>query len=85
MLISYFEMEQSLPPPPPVVPPHVSAKALTPKRVPMARRGFGSKGQKLQLLTNHFKVGMAATDGHFFHYSVYLFLSYIICYENIME
>lgn len=39
-------------------------------RHPMARQGTGSKGQKIRLLTNHFKVGMNNTDGHFFHYSV---------------
>ncbi|KAI3756681.1 hypothetical protein L1987_56503 [Smallanthus sonchifolius] len=42
-------------------------------RVPMARRGLASKGQKAQLLTNHFKVNVSNVDGHFFHYSVALF------------
>lgn len=41
-------------------------------RVPMARQGTASKGQKIRLLTNHFKVGMNNSDGHFFHYSVTL-------------
>ncbi|XP_049404367.1 protein argonaute 4A-like [Solanum stenotomum] len=39
-------------------------------RLPMARQGTGSKGQKIRLLTNHFRVGMNNSDGHFFHYSV---------------
>ncbi|XP_022731155.1 protein argonaute 4-like [Durio zibethinus] len=39
-------------------------------RVPMARKGFGSKGQKISILTNHFKVNVGSVDGHFFHYSV---------------
>ncbi|KAF8009416.1 hypothetical protein BT93_J0414 [Corymbia citriodora subsp. variegata] len=41
-----------------------------PARVPMARRGLGSKGQKIALLTNHFKVNVTNVDGQFFHYSV---------------
>lgn len=65
----------SLPPPPPVPPnvtpikaegDHVKKKL----RVPMARRGAGSKGNRIQLLTNHFKVDVKSIDGHFFHYSV---------------
>ncbi|KAJ7960428.1 Protein argonaute like [Quillaja saponaria] len=70
-----------LPPPPPTIPPDivplkeepeitiepVKKKAL---RVPIARRGQGSKGQKIPLLTNHFKVNVTSTDGYFFHYSV---------------
>ncbi|MCE3215905.1 Protein argonaute-4, partial [Datura stramonium] len=46
------------------------AKAAITNRVPMARQGIGSKGQKIRLLTNHFKVGMTNSDGHFYHYSV---------------
>ncbi|OIT40115.1 PREDICTED: protein argonaute 4A-like [Nicotiana attenuata] len=48
------------------------ATTAKPSRVPMARPGFGSKGQKIRLLTNHFKVGMTNSDGYFFHYSVAL-------------
>lgn len=77
------ENEDSLPPPPPVVPPDVvpvkAEQVLPPEpakkkpsRVPMARRGLGSKGQKMQLLTNHFKVNFTNNDGHFFQYSVCL-------------
>lgn len=70
---------EALPPPPPVSadlsptkaePEPVKKKAL---RVPMARRGVGSKGQKIPILTNHFKVNVTNVDGHFFHYSVALF------------
>ncbi|RZB42487.1 Protein argonaute 4 isoform C [Glycine soja] len=75
--------KESLPPPPPVVPSdivplkaeevlctpteHIKKKA---SRLPIARSGLGSKGNKIQLLTNHFKVNVAKNDGHFFHYSV---------------
>lgn len=66
---------EALPPPPPVpedvvpeqVPEPAKKKVM---RVPMARRGLGTKGQKAQLLTNHFKVNVSNVDGHFFHYSV---------------
>ncbi|XP_010653696.1 protein argonaute 4A [Vitis vinifera] len=77
--------EEVLPPPPSVIPhdgvgiqvkpEHTSEsvkKTTKPKRVPMSRRGFGSKGQKISLLTNHFKVGITNASGHFFHYSVAL-------------
>ncbi|KAA3468809.1 protein argonaute 4-like [Gossypium australe] len=66
----------SLPPPPPVPPDVVPIKAEPEPakkkvvRVPMARRGLGSKGQKITLLTNHFKVNVGSSDGHFFHYCV---------------
>ncbi|KAI4382180.1 hypothetical protein MLD38_008177 [Melastoma candidum] len=45
-------------------------------RVPGVRRGLGSKGQKINLLTNHFKVNVKNVEGHFFHYSVQ------VCYED---
>lgn len=77
--------EEVLPPPPSVIPhdgvgiqvkpEHTSEsvkKTTKSKRVPMSRRGFGSKGQKISLLTNHFKVGITNASGHFFHYSVSL-------------
>jgi hypothetical protein len=67
-----------LPPPPPIVPPNVKpmkieqelAKKKLPTKTPMARRGLGTKGTKLPLLTNHFEVNVANTDGFFFQYSV---------------
>ncbi|KAL6976557.1 Protein argonaute-4, variant 2 [Sarracenia purpurea var. burkii] len=71
---------EALPPPPPVPPnivplqaePDNSSEPIKKKvvRVPIARRGLGSKGQKIPLLTNHFKVNVTNVDGHFFHYSV---------------
>ncbi|XP_019434369.1 PREDICTED: protein argonaute 4A-like [Lupinus angustifolius] len=78
------DAEDSLPPPPPVVPldvvpvkadpelPPPEPIKKKPSRVPIARRGTGSKGTKLQLLTNHFKVNVNNNDGHFFQYSVSL-------------
>ncbi|KAE9614906.1 putative post-transcriptional gene silencing PAZ-Argonaute family [Lupinus albus] len=78
------DAEDSLPPPPPVVPldvvpvkadlelPPPEPIKKKPSKVPMARRGTGSKGTKLQLLTNHFKVNVNNNDGHFFQYSVSL-------------
>jgi len=70
--------EYCLPLPPPIVPrnvrpekieqEHVKKKLLT--NVPMARRGLGTTGNKLSLLTNHFKVNAANTDGCFYQYNV---------------
>lgn len=68
--------QDSLPPPPPVPPNVVPIKAESEPaknkvaRVPMARRGLGSKGQKIPILTNHFQVNVGNVNGHFFHYSV---------------
>lgn len=72
--------EDALPPPPPVIPPDVvplraepvpeQPVKKKPVRLPAARRGFGSKGQKIALLTNHFKVNVTSVEGHFYHYSV---------------
>ncbi|KAK9265533.1 hypothetical protein L1049_001716 [Liquidambar formosana] len=80
------EEPEVLLPPPPVIPPNVVPtqikqepspesikKILKPNRVPMTRRGTGSKGQRISLLSNHFKVGIANAGGHFFHYCVSLF------------
>ncbi|KAF2297279.1 hypothetical protein GH714_020617 [Hevea brasiliensis] len=71
--------QQDLPPPPTVVPPDVVPLQAEPEpvkkkplRVPIARRGLASKGQKIPLLTNHFKVNVTNVDGYFFHYSVAL-------------
>lgn len=73
--------EDALPPPPPVPPNVVPIQAgseQTPAepakkkvvRVPMARRNLGTKGQKISLLTNHFRVKVSNVEGHFYHYSV---------------
>ncbi|KAK6164049.1 hypothetical protein DH2020_000913 [Rehmannia glutinosa] len=70
---------EALPPPPPV-PPNVTPLKVDSEpevkkvlRVPMARRGLGTKGNKVPILTNHFKVNVKNVDGYFFHYSVALF------------
>jgi len=72
--MSSQENEDCLPPPPPIVPPHVKPvkieQELVKKKLPMARRGLGSKGTKLPLLTNHFEVNVAKMNEVFFQYSV---------------
>ncbi|WOH13627.1 hypothetical protein DCAR_0833143 [Daucus carota subsp. sativus] len=40
---------------------------------PIARCGLASKGKKIQLLTNHYKVNVKNVDGHFFQYTVAFF------------
>lgn len=72
--------DDTLPPPPPVTPNIVPIRAepepqqikKKPMRTPIPRKGFGSKGQKIPILTNHFKVNVSGVDGHFYHYSVCL-------------
>lgn len=69
----------ALPPPPPEIPPNLVPVQLTTdtfpeetkklsklKRSPITRRGVGSRGQKIHLVTNHFKVSISNTGGHFF-------------------
>ncbi|KAK7322500.1 hypothetical protein VNO77_25881 [Canavalia gladiata] len=46
------------------------------KRLPMARRGFGSNGDRIQLLANHLRVAVAKIDGYFHQYSV------AMCFED---
>ncbi|THG18855.1 hypothetical protein TEA_005634 [Camellia sinensis var. sinensis] len=82
----FGETDVLLPPPPEIPPdidpirvqepedvPEFTKKTSEPKRVPMARPGTGSKGQKISLLSNHFKVGITNATGHFFHYCVSIF------------
>jgi len=72
------ESADALPPPPAhqaEIPPNavpIKAEPEPPekKRAPTARCGPGTRGQKIQLLSNHFKVNISNVDGHFFHYSV---------------
>ncbi|AET00057.2 putative post-transcriptional gene silencing PAZ-Argonaute family protein [Medicago truncatula] len=79
--MSSQENKECLPPPPPIVPPNVKPikieqehlKKKLPTKAPMARRGLGTKGAKLPLLTNHFEVNVANTNRVFFQYSVALF------------
>lgn len=82
MILSQLGMDHSkrdgksptLPPPPPVIPPSVvPLKAVN--RLPMPRPGVASRGQRISLLTNHFNVSISKTDGHFYHYSVCIFIS----------
>ncbi|VVB16907.1 unnamed protein product [Arabis nemorensis] len=68
-----LKQEAGLPPPPPVVPSNFRPQFEPVKKttlLPMARRGSGTKGQKISLLTNHFRVNFNKADGYFFHYSV---------------
>lgn len=79
---------ESLPPPPPTIPANVvpmkaeMGKAHKPGKeassetefLPMSRKGVGSKGQRIQLLSNHFRVGVGKKDGYFYHYSVFISL-----------
>uniref|UniRef100_A0A0E0FJZ9 Uncharacterized protein n=1 Tax=Oryza nivara TaxID=4536 RepID=A0A0E0FJZ9_ORYNI len=44
--------------------------AKPPKKLPMSRKGFGTRGQSIQLLTNYFRVSVRRMDGHFYHYHV---------------
>ncbi|KAL6850464.1 hypothetical protein ACP4OV_021091 [Aristida adscensionis] len=42
------------------------------EKLPIPRPGYGTKGQKIQLLSNHFKVSVGHTDIVFHHYNVNL-------------
>ncbi|KAK9062304.1 hypothetical protein SSX86_019490 [Deinandra increscens subsp. villosa] len=65
------EASKAMPPPPPVVPPSfIPDKISGSNRGPMARRGLGTKGQRISLLTNHFNVNLRSTSDHFYQYSV---------------
>ncbi|KAK7322499.1 hypothetical protein VNO77_25880 [Canavalia gladiata] len=44
--------------------------------LPMARRGHGSNGDRIQLLANHFRVDVAKINGYFYHYNV------AMCFED---
>ncbi|KAL0875862.1 hypothetical protein Bca101_025567 [Brassica carinata] len=58
--------DKALPPPPPVVPSSLVPEVVPIKKntlLPMARRGSGSKGQRISLLTNHFKVNFNNANG----------------------
>ncbi|CAN8244256.1 unnamed protein product [Cochlearia groenlandica] len=63
--------DELLPPPPP--PPPELEPVMKNTILPMPRRGSGTKGQKIPLLTNHFRVDFKSTNNHFFHYSVAIF------------
>ncbi|XP_011626455.1 protein argonaute 4A isoform X2 [Amborella trichopoda] len=65
------KIEEVLPPPPPL-PPNVIPTRIHQKITPIQRKGFGSLGRKIKLLTNHFQVNFNSPDGFFFQYSVAL-------------
>uniref|UniRef100_A0A2P2LBH9 PAZ domain-containing protein n=2 Tax=Rhizophora mucronata TaxID=61149 RepID=A0A2P2LBH9_RHIMU len=84
--MGYSEEPETLPLSPPEIPPNVvpiqptpdlipeaNKKASKPKWSPMSRCGTGFRGQRIQLLSNHFKVGVSSSGGYFFHYSVAFF------------
>ncbi|KAL6626393.1 hypothetical protein ACP70R_030119 [Stipagrostis hirtigluma subsp. patula] len=47
-------------------------KSLVVQKIPISRPGFGTKGQQIQLRTNHFRVSVNSTDIMFHHYHVNL-------------
>ncbi|KAF5769519.1 putative post-transcriptional gene silencing PAZ-Argonaute family [Helianthus annuus] len=67
------EASKALPPPPVVPPGVVPVKVPGSRRTLMARRGFGTRGQRIPLLTNHFNVKLSSTTDHFYQYNVALF------------
>lgn len=63
----------------PPVPPNMKLeKAVPPKYSIMSRRGVGSKGRRIPLLTNHFKVSVNAPDLIFYQYSVCIFTIFFL-------
>ncbi|KVI08483.1 Argonaute/Dicer protein, PAZ [Cynara cardunculus var. scolymus] len=68
------ETSEALPPPPPLIPPNfVPSRSHGSTRTPMARKGIGTKGQKISLVSNHFNVKFSSSSDHFYQYSVALF------------
>ncbi|XP_010657243.1 protein argonaute 16 [Vitis vinifera] len=58
-------------PPSPSIPPNVKPEQVgPPKRSVISRRGVGTAGRRISLLTNHFKVSMNISDAMFYQYSV---------------
>lgn len=62
-----------LPLAPPIPPSMKPEKAVVPTYTIMSRRGVGSKGRRIPLLTNHFRVSINAPDLIFYQYSVCFF------------
>lgn len=61
----------SLPSLSPTTPPSVKVEKVDlPKRSIISRPGFGTSGQHISLLTNHFKASIKNPDETFYHYSV---------------
>ncbi|XVF10240.1 hypothetical protein REPUB_Repub07fG0165900 [Reevesia pubescens] len=44
-------------------------------RVLMAMSGLGSKGNKIYVLNNHFKMNVGSANGNFLHHCVSLFMN----------
>ena len=62
-----------LPPPPPAIPPNVKPERVTATKYTIInRRGVGTTGRPIQLLSNHFKVHVDNPDAVFYQYSVCL-------------
>nr|XP_023881007.1 protein argonaute 16 [Quercus suber] len=60
-----------LPPPPPTIPPNVKPERVTATKYTItSRRGVGTTGRHIQLLSNHFKVHVDNPDAVFYQYSV---------------
>lgn len=65
--------EISLSPSLPSIPLDVKPKQVgPPKRSVINRRGIGTEGRHISLLTNHFKVSINTSDAIFYQYSVCL-------------
>ncbi|KAK6123580.1 hypothetical protein DH2020_042669 [Rehmannia glutinosa] len=84
--------QQILPPPPTKIPPNIVPIKIEPAKhpssfervkpqifAPVIRPNPGSKGKRVSLLTNHFKVTTANAISDFYHYNV------SICYEDGLE
>ncbi|KAJ4787293.1 Argonaute family protein [Rhynchospora pubera] len=48
------------------------AQPNKPKRIPAARPALATRGQKINLLSNHYRVNVKGTADYFYHYSVLL-------------
>lgn len=61
------------PPPPPTIQPDLKPEVVTPPKYSiMSRRGAGTTGRPISLLSNHFKVSVNVPDAVFYQYSVCL-------------
>ena len=58
----------------PSLPPDMKPEKAMPQYTIMSRRGVGSKGRRIPLLTNHFRVSLNAPDLVFYQYAVWIFL-----------
>ena len=73
-----------LPPPPPAIPPNVKPERVTTTKYTItSRRGVGTTGRPIQLLSNHFKVHVDNPDAVFYQYSVCLSCFFFSLLESI--